>query len=327
MKLTNHTRFPAGIARMVYADDRIAASVLVRVLYERKSSRFVPADAQPWIVSMTPWEGPKGGMDGDLVFYKDGVDVFLFGTARAAGGRSVAEMEVGIRIESNVRAFQRRVRVTGPRVWTRRVLGSSGLAPTSPLPFTALPLALDYAFGGKDEYDGLAVAWPENPEGLGFYIEEQNAVDKPLPCIEEIDAPIAKWDDRPAPAGLVPLPVGSPLRARQGLSVDAGSGQSKLTPRYFNAAFSRMIAAGVQPGAAVTVSGVSISGPVVMSVPVHPMFIRLRFGSEEHDLPMSIDQVAILADEDQLMIAYRCPFRYVVRAMEKRHCELFERAS
>lgn len=316
MELVNHTRYPAGLARMVYAEDKIAASVLVRVLYERKGASFVPADEQPWIVSMSPWEGPRGWMDGDLVFYKDGVDVFLFGAAIPPGGRPATEMEVAVRMDGG---FERRVKVSGPRVWAR---GISGLSATSPRPFTAMPLTLAHAFGGKDTYDGLTVGWPENPDGIGFYHTEESAVDKPLPNVEELDAPLIKWDDRPPAAGLVPIPVASPVRARQGLAVN-GKG-FKITPRLYNAAFARMIAREATPGASVAVSGVSPKGPLVMTLPLHPFFVRLGFGDQRHDLPMAVDQVGILADEDRMMVAYRYPFRYVVHAMQERRCELFE---
>ncbi len=68
MELTNHTRYPALIARMVAAEDRIAASVLVRVKYRIERGRLVPSNEQPWGVSQGPWEGPAGLMEGDLVF-------------------------------------------------------------------------------------------------------------------------------------------------------------------------------------------------------------------------------------------------------------------
>lgn len=316
MLLTNQTRFPAAIARMVYGDDKIASSVLVRVLYERRQGAFVPAEEQPWSVSMTPWEGPKGTMDGDLVFYKDGVDIFLFGTATAPNEKPITEMDVAIKLSGG---FERSVRIFGPRVWARKI---GKLVPTPPRPFSTLPLTLRHAFGGTDTYDGLQVAWPENPDGTGFYVAEEQAVDKPLPCIEEADSLITKWDDRPPPAGLVSLPVGSPVRAKQGLAIEGQ--RSKLTPRYFNAAFARMIAKEVDLGSTAAVSGVSAKGPLVFPLPSHRFFIRLRFSQETHELPLKIDQVALLTDEDRLMIAYRAPFRYIVRPMEERECVLFE---
>ncbi|MCA9663431.1 MAG: DUF2169 domain-containing protein [Myxococcales bacterium] len=315
MELTNHTRFPAGLARMVYGDDRIAASALVRVTYAREGRDFVAAAAQPWIVSMSPWEGPRGWMEGDLIFRKGGADVFLFGEAQAEGSRPTTHLEVGVEIAGG---FSRRVLVHGRRLWRRRL---GGLVPGAPEPFTSLPLTLANAFGGVDRYDDLAIAWPENPGGTGFYVDEASAVDRPLPAIEEIDQPVTRWSDRPPPAGLGPLPVGSPLRARH---LEIEGGRPKLRPRCFNAAFAPMIADMIEPGAAVRLSGVSPRGPLHLELPRRCFALRLRFGGERHELPLHIDQVAFCVDDEALMIAYRSSFRYVVVPLQERACELVE---
>jgi hypothetical protein len=315
MELVNHTRYPAGLARMVYGEDRIAASVLVRVTYDIKDGTLVPSEEQPWIVSNAPWESPQGMMDGDQIFYKEGVDVFLYGSAVPEGGRSTTQMDVEIRIGS---AFQRRVRVFGPRVWRR---GLAGLVPTAPLPFSEMPLALKHAFGGKDVWDGLEIPWQENPEGRGFYLTEDSAVDRPLPCVEEVDQLITKWDDRPAPAGLVHYPPTSPLRAKNGLVVVGQT--AKLSPRFFNMAFPPMIADHARAGDAIRVTGISRDRQTLLALPEHAMRLRLRFGSETHDLSLGIDQIGIEFGRARVFLSYRYPFRYVLHEMQERSCELF----
>lgn len=318
MELANHTRYPAGIARMVYGDDRIAASVLVRVTYRIDRGKLVPADDQPWIVSNQPWQGPQGLMDGDLIFYKGGVDVFLFGRAVPERGRTESQLDVEITVGAELR---RRVRVFGPRVWYR---GLTGLVASPPRPFTSIPLTLAYAYGGQDSWDGLPIPHLENPEGMGFYVVEESAVDRPLPCIEEIDHLIARWEDRPPPAGLVPYPPASPLRAKNG--VDTTPGQPpRVTPRFFNSAFPPMIAAKLSGGDTARITGVAEDGPVELTLPRHALLVRLRFGDEQHEYPLSIDQVGFEIDEGRVFIAYRFPFRYVVHPLQERSCELFER--
>lgn len=320
MELTNHTVYPAGIARMVIGqDDRIAASVLLRVTYDIRGDVLVPSEEQPWVYSPVPWDSPKGSMDSDLVFYKGGVDVFLFGHATAEGGKPVSSLDVEVRVGD---AFRRAVRVTGPRVWYRRV---GALVPTAPRPFEAVALTLAHAFGGKDVWDGLELPWPANPEGMGFYATEENAVDRPLPYIEELDSLITRWDDKPLPAGLGPLPPGSALRAQQGLAIDA-DGRPRVTPRLFNAAFAPMIAPSAKAGDSVEVRNVSQTGPLRFSLPENPFHVRLRFGDEQHELPLPIDQIGIEADEKRVFIAYRCPFRYIVVPLQVRECHLFSRA-
>lgn len=318
MDLQNGTRYPAAITRMVYRDDRIAASVLVRVTYDIVGGVLRPSEDQPWIVSPAPWEGPRGLMDGDCVFYKGGTDVMVYGRAVAEGGRPVREMDVEVRIGSE---FHRRVRVLGPRVWYR---GALGLVATDPHPFTEIPLTLEHAYGGKDIWDGLEIPYQDNPEGRGFYLSEASAVDKPLPSIEEVDQRITRWDDRPAPAGLVHCPTASPLRLRNGVEITP-AGRPQIRPQLFNAAFPAMIAPKVQPKDAVLLTGMSAAGPIAFSLPDNPFLVRLRFGEERHENPPIIDQVGIEVDLGRVFIAYRYPFRYIVHEMQERECVLVER--
>lgn len=318
MELENRTRYPAGLARMAYGGDRVAASVLVRVTYDLKNGRLTPSEEQPWIVSNQPWSSPRGWMPGDLVFYKGGVDLFLFGHATPEDGKPAKQMEVVVTLGST---FRRRAHVSGARVWHRR-LGQ--LVPTPPQPFASLPLTLHYAYGGADTWDGLAIPWPDNPEGIGFYLEEKNAVDRPLPCIEEPEQLIQKWDDRPPAAGFCALPATSSMRARHGLT-EGPPPSLKRVPRMFNAAFPPMIAPHAHPGDPFTVTGVSRNGPLHFTLPAPQLLVRLAFGGEVHEEAPAIDEVGVDVDKQTAFIAYRYPFRYVVHEMQARSCELLER--
>lgn len=318
MELVNRTRYPAGLARMVTGrDDRIAASALVRVTYSLRDGELSPREEQPWIVSNVPWDGPQGLMAGDDVFYKGGVDVHLFGRAVTPDGRPAPDTDVEIRVGPH---FQRTVRVSGPRVWHRKF---GHLVPTAPRPFTEMPLTLRYAYGGKDRWDGLEIPCAENPEGMGFFVTEENAVDRPLPCIEDPSALIQKWDDRPEPAGLGICPPTSPLHAKRGLTVSP-DGRARVDALFFNAAFPQMVASRAAPGDLVRIAGVSERGPVRFAMPRHSFVLRLRFGSESHELPLIVDQVGIEIDMHRIFIAYRAPYRYTVHGLQDRGCELVE---
>lgn len=324
MKLVNTTPYPADVFRMSIGDDRIAASVLARVTYDFSSGALVPSPEQPWIVSPVPWEAPDGAgaMDTDDVFYKGGVDVFVFGRAVAARGEPVKRMDVTVSIGS----FIRKVVVFGDRVWRRQSGG--GLAPSDPEPFTEMPLTLAFAFGGKDTYDGLEVAWPDNPHGKGFCVgpEEDSAVDRPLPNIEDPDHLIQHWSDHPDPAGVALCPRFMSARMRNGLILDDRGRISAIRPTFYNAAFPPMIAERVKPGDAIRITGVSAEGPLELVVPRHDLFVRARFGPEAREVPLAIDQVGIEVDKKRAFIAYRYPFRYVIVPLQRRSLELFQKA-
>jgi hypothetical protein len=317
MELENHTRFPAGIFRTVIDQHRIAASVLVRITFDLREGVLVPSEEQVWLVSGPPWEGPQGPMDSDEVFFKGGVDLFLFAHARAPRHRPVKQMEVRIAVGS----WQRSIRVTGERAWVR---GLRTLQPTDPVPFLELPLTLANAFGGKGEWDGLTVMCPDNEHGKGFFLSEDEAVGGRLPNIEDPLAPVAAWSDQPAPVGVVPCPIISAQRMRNCFRFDEQGRIVELRPVFFNAAFPEMILERVRVGDVVRVDGVLHDGPLVFRIPDAAPRLRIAFEDQVFEPALAIDQIGIEADLGRVFIAYRHPFRYTIHALQRRSCELFE---
>lgn len=319
MELTNLTGFPATLFRAVIDEERLCASVLSRVTYDWAGERLTVAAEQVWKVSPAPWESPYGPMDGDEVFIRGGVDLFVFGSARAPDNRPVSRVEVSLEVGDS---FRRRLLVFGDRVWKGR---TKDLLPGEPAAFVEMPLDLAHAFGGKDDWDGLAVPFPDNPEGKGYYIDKENAAGKPLPNIEDPDHPIRRWDDRPEPVGVRPVSLFFGPRLQRGAVFDEKTGEmEELRPEFFNAAFPGMIAPRLVPGERVTLRGVSASGPVGFVIPDTKLLVRLAFGDEVVERPLAIDQVGIEPDARRVFIAYRYPFRYRLIPLQRRTCELAE---
>ena len=77
--------------------------------------------------------------EADLVLTKTTTDIIVVGHAYAPGGRPVTQLSVGFRVGP----VQKVLRVFGDRRW-----GAFG--PSSPEPFTAMPLVYERAFGGVD---------------------------------------------------------------------------------------------------------------------------------------------------------------------------------
>lgn len=316
MELVNTTPYPAQIFRTVIDQERIAASVLARLTFDIVGGSLSPSSTQSWPVSGLPWDSPYGPMDGDEVFWRGGVDVFLFGHARSPGVQPVSRMQVHV----GVGAWQYSLLVIGDRRWQRR---RDALVPSDPVPFTEMPLTLEHAFGGKDEWDGLAVGYPANDRGKGFVVEEEHAEGAALPNLEDPDAPITAWNDQPDPVGVGPCPITCPLRMRNGMVLDDEGHLLEIRPHLFNAAFPRMIVDQVQPGDKVWVDGVHPQGRLTFRLPDVAPRVRLKFGDEVIDRTLAIDQIGIEADEGRVFVAYRYPFRYVIHPLQRRHCELF----
>jgi hypothetical protein len=320
MELVNQTPFPAGLFRCIIDENRFAAALLARVTYDIVGETLVPAAEQPWIVSGPPWQSEYGPMESDESFYRGGVDLFVFAHARTPVGVEIRRMEVTFEIG----AFRRRILVFGDRVWEQQ---GSRIAPSSAKPFRTIPLSLEFAYGGKDEWDELEIPFAANPAGKGFYLEEEHAIGRPLPNIEDPLNPITQWSDRPDPVGVTPCPMQNGLRVRNSFELNADGLPVAIKPALYNAAFPGMVLANCQVGDRVRIMGVSESGPLVFRIPETELVTRLRFDEEIIERPLAIDQLGIEVDRRRAFIAYRYPFRYVLYPLQKRSCALLLRSA
>lgn len=322
MELENNTSFPAMLYRTTLSEQdgkaRFAAAVITRVTYDLTEWGVVPSGEQVWKLSPEPWDGPHGPMDGDEVFYRGGVDVFVFGRARTPNGRPAPQVNV----ELKVNTFRYRTTVFGDRTWQRV---GKGLVASAPKPFTEVPLTPDRAFGGAGEWDGLTVPDQNNPDGRGFALNEDAAVGVSLPNLEFPDQLIRKWDDAPPPALWTPLALTSRIRMVNGLKFDELGDLEELRPTFFNAAPPGLIVPKVSPGDRIEIAGVTANGGFVMELPPNSLRTRLQFGERVIEEPLAIDQVGIEVDERRAFVTYRYPFRYVMNPLEKRTCELYPR--
>ena len=99
MELDNATGLPALLFRTVVDDTRMAAAVIARITYLiGADGQLRRGEAQPWGVSAAPWDGPAGPMPSDDVFYRGGVDLFVFGEAWAPGGRPAPTSELRLSV-------------------------------------------------------------------------------------------------------------------------------------------------------------------------------------------------------------------------------------
>lgn len=304
MKLFNETRFPAELMRSVLDEERLTASAIMRVTYVLEGTRLRPADEQIYIVSTAPWDAPNGPFEQDQVWKRGGVDLFVWGNAYAPGGRPTIAMTVSVLVGEG---FRRDVRVFGPRTWER---SGSKLVPRTPQPIAGLPLTLAYAYGGKSSWDGLEVPWPDNPEGMGFYVQEKQAEGQPLPMLEDPAALMQRWDDHPLPAGFGMCALGSGPRLKSAVVLGDDGRVKEITPRMFNCAHPAMVAPQVEPGTRMTLVGVTPSGRLDFDLPARLPQAQLRLGDALHERPLEIDQVGVDVEAGTVFVSYRFPFRY-----------------
>lgn len=320
MDLVNHTDLPAVLAAGITdKEGGLFGSLVARATFTIKDGEARLAEEQAWEVSLGPWEGPQGKMPGDEIFYRGGVDVFVFGFARASGGKPAGRSSVSIRIGSG---FSHSMAVYGDRVWKR---SGEELVPGEPQPFSEIPLQLSAAYGGSDEWDELPVPFPNNPIGKGYYISKESAEGSPLPNIENPREPVRLWSDQPDPVGmgLAPSPFGP--RMKETLEFDPETSElTKLDPHFFNHSFPGMTAPKpISPGMEVVLEGATSGKPFAFNIPDIRLSAKVTLGDQVIETDMPIDQIGLEPDLERIFITYRYPFRYIMRPEQKRLCELF----
>ncbi len=127
-------------------------------------------------------------------------EVVVFGHYFAPGNKPV--LQHGVRVALG--PIDKSIRVTGHREWATDAQGR--VVPTSPEPFTSLPIDWKYAFGGP--------GFPANPGGRGYWPEDTRSADAryPLPLLEYPADVLTSPDDMIAPAGLGPRDIMLPAR-------------------------------------------------------------------------------------------------------------------
>lgn len=282
------------------------AVVIVKTTYDlapdgslRPSKKHIPVLPEPLIT-------PYGTFHGELFPRKRGADLCVLATVR----RSVAV--ASLKLVARVAAHERTLRVIGDRVWHRRADGT--LVPSAPSPFAVMPLTYSRAFGGKVARDGGDVAWPDNPDGRGFYLTEAEAEGRPLPNLEHEDGPrIERWDDRPDALSWGPYPMMWARRAREGVHIDEVKNRVKaVRPSLFNHANPAMVLPSISPGDLVSIEGLR-DAVVRFEVPRRLSRATLEQGNERSVCDAVVDGVFAWLDHGRVVVTERLLFQYVPR--------------
>lgn len=143
-----------------------------------------PIDSHHPYSTQDAWNGimqviPKAEIF-DLGYPKPRGEVLVYGNYYAPDGFAISSDKVLMQVGK----IKKELIVTGERFW-RKIL-----TPTTPEPFTQLPLTYEMGFGGEAD--------ERNPLGKGFPLES----DAPMPQLEYPDQLLVKKNQKPAPAGL-----------------------------------------------------------------------------------------------------------------------------
>jgi hypothetical protein len=307
-------------ARCLPMDDRHGREVLVvvakmtwAVAHDGKVTvADPPARVRPGAES---WPDPPSSQwpadryPSDFVDEKPGTDVLLVGTAHPPAGSEITEMGVGFRLVSGTSLLEKTLRVYGPRVWHKGMLG---VAPGPATRVTPTQLRWENTYGGVDEsIPNDPYTESRNPIGSGHARDRSTLVGQPAPLIEDPRAPLSAR--KPMPAGFGPVASSWAPRAGRAGTYDAAWRRERapLRPLDFDPRFNSVAADDQwcdQPlggDEAVEVVGVSPEGPWRFRLPRYAPVFRSRVGSEECDCPTHLDTFLIDADSSRVELVWR----------------------
>lgn len=284
MFVKDATPYAAVLARGRLHDDACALSVNADVWYELGPGGALtwrpeapePAETDPPDIKRRDlWKGTAVTAVG-----------WIHGPKAAPYARPV-RLVVGDR-EVRLAAF-------GPRVWEASRFGRP--APSQPAPFDAIPMSWSLAFGGAWDlppgllpgtdlpHPGGRVAYPLNPAGRGFHVEDARAVGQPLPQLELasdlVDRP-DRWAEPLTFAPSEPAALALHLQAMAPRIVPAPGKRSTSIPDAITSALSlqhyaapRCVFPTLAAGTSILLEGVG-DERVALRVPASPLTVRLR---------------------------------------------------
>jgi hypothetical protein len=272
VQFLNATSTGARLVRASAGPGRNLAAVVARATFDIDRDRLVLTPERPWPAGAEAVETPWGTFAPDTPFPKEGIDVFVLGSAWQPRGLPATELTLAIHVGT---ALERRIAVIGDRTWIRQ---DGVLVPGEPRQFVSMPLTYQNAYGGR----GAA-----NPLGKGFYASEREALGRPLPNLEDPDARIRCFADRPDAVGTGPCPQ---CGGRSHLIIDPDRAP--------------------HPGAMVEITHATPQGAVRFALPDFRMHVRVDLAEGERRLPMVLDEIAVFTEPRRVFLAYRAAFEY-----------------
>ncbi len=183
-ELINRTPFEAERTWIVDRDGRKHWAVVVKAAFDiAPDGTTTIADEQ-----VAPNAEPKFNgeefvsslrYEMDLIHTKPGTDLYVNGSAHAPNGKPVESLTVGVQVGNRQKALT----VVGDRHYTRDV---TSVEPSLPLPFVAMPIVYERAYGGFDDTNPDPMKqklFEPNPIGVGVAVSSSTLLGTPAPNI------------------------------------------------------------------------------------------------------------------------------------------------
>jgi hypothetical protein len=307
LQLENRTPFKAAIAVLpdrsgidtLYVVIKATVTLRPRLALAKEQVPATLADEYYGDPAMTSLRAAS-----EMHIGKPGTDVLLIGQAWAPEQRPLLRMQVSIAV-----AERRKVLVvSGDRVWRDG-------RPSSPKPFTSMPLVWERAFGGVHQIDDRVLAEERNPVGSGFAGKRSasDMQDAAVPNIEDPAALLEAVGQTPPPACLAPIaPAWLPRRSFAG-TYDATWQRARapylpddFDPRFFQCAapeftFDRYLKGGEQ----IEVTGALPDGPLSFEIPPAHLQVDVTMAGASHEPEANLETLLIEPDDNRACFTWR----------------------
>ena len=160
--------------------------------------------------------------------------------------------------------------------------------------------------------------YPANPEGKGFYLGSGQAVDQPLPMLEDPDDRLRAIDHFPEPRCFAPYSVQGGLRA-QLVTDEEGKVRREDVPRLASRAAPALTFDEIPAGTPIRVRGMRPEGgELSFEVPPTPWAVMTRVGPDETEVEPRLDAVDVDAEATTVRFLFRASFTYDLVRYEER---------
>lgn len=240
----------------------------------------------------------------DLVPFKPHTDFCVHGACHAPGGQAVEWGTAGFELGP----LRKEIVFRGPRAARRRADGSYEVSAAKPV--RSVPLRWEYALGGLRD--------PANPMGRGREVGQDAGAVIQLPLLEYPDQPWRSPRDKGKPANLAPVPPVFMERRRKNGTRDQqwATFRAPLPPLDYDLSINNAAPEDQQAG------NYPLGNEPLVLRNLHPKTavlitllpgLRLRVGMlrrsggdvAPEEVPMVIDTIVALPEEDQLVMVWR----------------------
>lgn len=316
MDIRNNTGFECQTLLADRPVGRVAVMVVKSTFDVQADGNLQPSETvMPLVQELEITE--FGLLQSDVFFRKQGCDLCVMGHLR----RSEPQQSTIVTLSVDDKVISR-LRVSGDRSWCRGEEGQ--LYPSEPQAFSSMPLSYRKCFGGQETFeDGSMAVESRNPDGIGLYMNPEQALNQPIPNIEYADTPTTTpWDHEQKVPGWGPYPSVWALRAKMAVTLnEAGDAIERVEPNLFNQAHPDLMLEQSPLGACIRIDGLR-DHPLHYRIPQPPAKIGVRFDDDYTPLESELDGIFIYADAGKVAITQRARVIYEPHPEQLRRFEI-----